>query len=58
MPQTLHCVMLFSENFHPTDQKAAKKAGIESLVIAGSRAARPEVAIEAHTGTCLRACAS
>ena len=34
MPQTLHCVILYSENFHHDDQKAAKKAGIESLVIA------------------------
>ena len=38
MPQTLHCVILYSENFHHVDQKAAKnmhkKAGIESLVIA------------------------
>ena len=34
MPQTLHCVILYSENFHRDDQKAAKKAGIETLVIA------------------------
>ena len=37
MPQTLHswhCVILYSENFHHDDQKAAKKAGIESLAIA------------------------
>ena len=34
MPQTLHCVILYSENFHSDDQKAAKKAGIETLVIA------------------------
>ena len=34
MPQTLHCVILYSENFHHDDQKAAKKAGIETLVIA------------------------
>ena len=34
MPQTLHCVILYSENFHHVDQKAAKKAGIETLVIA------------------------
>ena len=34
MPQTLHCVILYSEDFHRDDQKAAKKAGIETLVIA------------------------
>ena len=34
MPQTLHYVILYSENFHRDDQKAAKKAGIETLVIA------------------------
>ena len=34
MPQTLHCVILYSENFHRNDEKAAKKAGIENLVIA------------------------
>ena len=28
MPQTLSCIILYSEDFHPDDQKAAKKAGI------------------------------
>ena len=34
MPQTLSCIILYSEDFHPKDQKAAKKAGIESIAIA------------------------
>ena len=29
MPQTLHCVILYSEDFHRDDQKAAKKAGTD-----------------------------
>jgi hypothetical protein len=33
MPHTLHCVMLYSDKFHSDDEKAAKKAGIQSLVI-------------------------
>ena len=34
MPQTLSCIILYSEDFHPDDQKAAKKAGIETIAIA------------------------
>ena len=37
MPQTLSCIILYSEDFHPDDQKAAKKAGIETIAIANLR---------------------
>ena len=50
MPQTLHCVILYSEDFHRDDQKADKKAGIETLVIANFKPTDPkfEIPIALH----------